>query len=157
MRTAGLRKGRRQCRAQWAEVQGRQAAQAREGSFRTGIHYVSIPTVKPKKKRTGHVIWELFDQMNTFLFCASYKQVSAFVLQRTGRRKDAGSAPSRLRSEVKTNKYLIQYVEDYRRGSKNLSAKFLERMAYTFLLLPSHPSVTQYSVIRFLSPLLPTS
>lgn len=80
-----------------------------------------------------------------------------FVPQRTGRQKDTSSASNRFGSEAKANQYLICCVECHRRATKYLSAKFLGRIAYTFFPLPYHPSIIQYSVIKFLSLLLSTS
>lgn len=88
--------------------------------------------------------------MNTFLLCANDKLLRLCFKEQGD---NASSAPNRFINEVKTNKYLIKYAEYRRRGSRNISARFLEKIAYTFFLLPSRPSVTQYSVIRFPSPL----
>lgn len=51
---------------------------------------------------------------------------------------NASSALSRFTNEVKTNKYLIMYVEYHKRGSRNFSTRFLERIAYTVLSFYFH-------------------
>lgn len=51
---------------------------------------------------------------------------------------DASSAPKRFINEIKTNKYLIKYVEYCERGSRNFSTRFLERISYIVLAFYFH-------------------